>query len=248
MIISIITVVLNREDTIAHAISSVNLQTYKNFDHLILDGVSADGTLAAIKRVQHSRMKVISEPDKGIYDALNKGIARSTGDVIGLIHSDDFFADEKVLERVAAAFSDPDIDAVYGDLEYVSAADPAHTVRRWQAGSFTPRKLGWGWMPPHPTLFLRRRVFEAHGVYDASYHIAADYDAILRWFGQGGIRAAYIPEVLVKMRLGGKSNRSLGSIFRKSLEDYRALRSNKVGGIGALAVKNLSKIPQFFPK
>ena len=193
-------------------------------------------------------MTVISEPDKGIYDALNKGIARSTGDVIGLIHSDDFFADEKVLERVAAAFSDPDIDAVYGDLEYVAAADPTRVVRRWRAGNFTPRKLAWGWMPPHPTLFMRRRVFEAHGAYDASYHIAADYDAILRWFGQGGIRTAYIPEVLVKMRLGGKSNRSLRSIFRKSLEDYRALRSNKVGGIGALAAKNLSKLPQFFLK
>jgi glycosyltransferase len=189
-------------------------------------------------------MRLVSEPDGGIYHALNKGMALASGDIIGLVHSDDFLAHEEVLARVAAAFADPAIDAVYGDLDYVAADDPTRVVRRWRSGAFDPGKLRRGWMPPHPALFIRRAVFETHGGYDTSYRIAADYEAILRWFGRGGVRAAYIPEVLVKMRLGGASNGSLGRILQKSREDYRALRSSGVGGLGALAFKNLGKLPQ----
>jgi hypothetical protein len=144
-----------------------------------------------------------------------------------------------------AAFADPAIDAVYGDLDYVSAVNPDTIIRRWQAGSFTPAKLRRGWMPPHPALFIRRRVWEQYGTYDTRYRIAGDYDAVLRWFGQGQMRAAYIPAVLVKMRTGGESNRSLGRIIAKSREDYRALQANQVGGLGALILKNVSKLSQF---
>lgn len=244
MKITIITAVYNREGTIAGAIESVARQSYPEIEHLIIDGASTDGTLAAIETVRRSAMRVVSEPDKGIYDALNKGFALASGEVVGLVHSDDFLAHDQVIERVMTAFADTLVDAVYGDLDYVSAANPATIVRRWKAGAYSPAKLRWGWMPPHPALFVRRRVWEQHGTFDTRYRIAADYDAILRWFGSGAIRAVYLSEVMVKMRTGGESNRSLGRILLKSREDHRALRANRVGGLGALAVKNLSKVSQ----
>jgi glycosyltransferase involved in cell wall biosynthesis len=244
MTISIITAVFNRAATIGHALDSVRAQTFADTEHLIIDAQSTDGTLDAIRHRRIPAVRLISEPDGGIYDALNKGMSLARGEIIGLVHSDDFLAHTQVLERVAQAFSDPLVDAVYGDLDYVAADDPGHIIRHWRAGSFTPQKLRLGWMPPHPTLFVRRRVFETFGAYDTRYRIAADYDAVLRWFG-GGIRSVYIPEVLVKMRAGGESNRSLERILLKSREDLAALRKNKIGGMGTLVLKNLSKVSQF---
>jgi glycosyltransferase len=245
---TIITAVYNRAATIPQAVASVRAQTWLDIEHLVIDGASTDGTLAALEAERHPRMRLFSEPDNGIYDALNKGVALASGDVVGLVHSDDFFADDRVLEKVGAAFETPGVLAVYGDLDYVSALDEKHVVRRWRSGAYSSQKLRRGWMPPHPALFLKREVFERHGAYDASFRIAADYDAILRWFSREDLRPVYIPEVLVKMRLGGESNRSLSRILRKSREDYRALRRNGVGGVGALAWKNLSKIGQFLAK
>lgn len=245
MKISIVTAVYNREATIAQAIRSVKSQTHANVEHLVIDGASRDGTLAAVEVMRHGRMRVVSEPDRGIYDALNKGVSLAAGDVVGLMHSDDFFAHDRVLEKVAAAFAIPGVMAVYGDLDYVAAADETRIVRRWRSGSYSVAKLRRGWMPPHPSLYLRREVFERHGVYDTTYRIAADYDAILRWFSREDLQPVYIPEVLVKMRLGGASNRSLGNLIRKSREDYRALKANGVGGWRALAWKNFSKVGQF---
>ena len=245
MKISVLTVVFNRADTIAAAIQSVASQIYPNVEHVVVDGASSDGTLGVINANKHQAMLVFSEPDDGIYDALNKAIAHSSGDIIGLMHSDDFFAHDQVLSKIADKFTDDNIDAVYGDLDYISASDSSHILRRWKAGSFVPAKLYRGWMPPHPTLFVRRRVLENFGGYDTSYRIAGDYDAILRWFSSPNFRAGYIPEVLVKMRVGGASNRSIGRIIQKSREDYRALHTNNIGGVGALAAKNLSKIFQF---
>lgn len=246
MTISIITAVFNRAATIGEALDSVRLQSFTDIEHLVIDAQSTDGTLKEIALRQTPAMRIISEPDSGIYDALNKGMRMATGQIFGIVHSDDTLAHEHVLSRVADAFADPAIDAVYGDLDYVAHDNPERIVRRWRSGAFHPNKLRRGWMPPHPALFIRREVFELHGGYDTRYRIAADYDAILRWFGKGGLRAAYIPEVLVKMRLGGESNRSLERIFRKSREDLKALRSNGIGAFGALAAKNLGKIEQFF--
>lgn len=245
MKVTIITAVYNRAETVGQALDSVAAQSYGNVEHLVVDGASTDGTLNEIRRREHAHMRVISEPDEGLYHALNKGVAAATGDIIGLMHSDDFFAHDDVLSDVTCAFNNTTVGAVYGDLEYVYASDPTKVIRHWHAGAYTPGKLARGWMPPHPALFLRREVFECFGAYDTSYRIAADYDAILRWFGKGGMTSAYLPKVLVKMRVGGESNRSIERILRKSREDYRALRSNGVGGIGALAWKNLSKLPQF---
>lgn len=248
MKITIVTAVFNREATVGQAIRSVAAQDHSDIEHLVVDGASTDGTLAAVEAARHPGMVVVSEPDGGIYDALNKGIARATGDVVGLLHSDDFFAHDRVLPLVARAMAETGAEAAYGDLDYVSASDPARVIRHWRAGAFSPRLLRRGWMPPHPTLFLRREVFDRLGAYDTSYRIAADYEAILRWFGRGGITSAYIPEVLVKMRVGGESNRSLSRILHKSREDLRALRENRIGGLGVVAMKNLTKIPQFILK
>ncbi len=246
--ISIITAVFNRASTIAGALESVQQQTYAPIEHLVIDGGSSDGTLAVVEGCKDPRIHMTSEPDHGIYDALNKGIRAARGEVIGLVHSDDWLAHERVLEVIARAFEDPAIDGVYGDLEYVSASNPARVIRYWKSGAYHPGRLKQGWMPPHPTLYLRREVFERYGLYDTGFQISADYDAILRYLARGRINLAYIPEVLVKMRVGGESNRSIGRIFQKSQEDLRALRRNGVGDLGALAAKNLRKVDQFIVK
>ena len=245
MKISVITAVYNRRETLADAVTSLQAQTHENFEHVVMDAGSTDGSLDVLKQLADPRMVLVSERDEGIYDALNKGMARASGDVIGLMHSDDVFASPLVLGLVARAFEESDVDAVYGDLQYVSARDPDKVIRHWTSGVVSPAKLKRGWMPPHPSLYVRRSVIDRWGGYDTSYQIAADYDAILRWFGQGRINARYVPEVFVKMRVGGESNRSVERILQKSREDYRALRTNKVGGMGALAWKNLSKLGQF---
>lgn len=246
MKISVITAVYNRASTVAQAIDSLLSQTWKSVEHVVVDGASTDGTLDVVRARMRPGSVLISERDQGIYNALNKGLALCTGDCIGLMHSDDFYADDQVLESVADAFADPAVDAVYGDLDYVAQGESGRVVRHWSSGTYHRALLARGWMPPHPTLYLRRSVIERWGGFDESYQIAADYDAVLRYFAKGGIRAAYIPRVLVKMRVGGESNRSLAKILLKSREDYMAIRRNGVGGIGTLTMKNLSKITQFF--
>ena len=243
---SIITVVRNRADTVNDALRSLYAQTFTDFEHVIQDGCSTDGTAALLEAVTDPRKRLVSERDNGVYDALNRATGRCRGEIVGLIHSDDFFAHDAVLAQVARCFAETGADAVYGDLDYVSAADPQRVVRHWRSGEYHPGLLARGWMPPHPALFLRRSVIERHGNYDTSFKIAADYDAVLRYFGSGDLRVSYLPEVLVKMRTGGLSNRSLANIVQKSREDYRALRVNGIGGIGALLYKNARKLPQFF--
>ena len=243
--ISVITAVYNGEATIAHAIASVAAQTYPHVEHIIVDGNSSDGTMAAVEAARHDRMRVNSEPDKGIYDALNKGIGLATGDVVGFLHSDDFLAHENALAEFARPFADPEVEAVFSDLQYVAKEDGDRVIRHWATGPYTSKKLRRGWMPAHPTLFVRREVYERHGVYDTSYRIAADYDFILRYFSQVKGRTVHIPQVLYKMRVGGVSNRDLKRIMLKSREDLRALRKNSVGGLSSLVWKNLSKIGQF---
>ena len=242
---SIITVVRNRVETVRDAIDSLYAQSFADFEHVIQDAASTDGTAELLKAVDDPRKCLISERDTGIYDGLNRALARTTGEIIGLLHSDDFFANDAVLGDVARRFEQSGADAVYGDLDYVAAADPQRIVRHWRAGEYAPGLLARGWMPPHPALFLRRKVIERWGSYDTSYRISADYDAVLRYFCSGELNVAYLPKVLVKMRTGGTSNRSLGHILQKSREDYRALRVNGVGGIGTLLYKNARKLPQF---
>jgi glycosyltransferase involved in cell wall biosynthesis len=238
--------VFNRRDTVLDTLDSVARQTYRNVEHIVVDGASTDGTSEILETRRGQINVLVRENDNGIYDALNKGIAMSSGDVIGFLHADDLFADDTVLERIGLAFADARVDAVYGDLEYVSRRDTKLVRRRWCAGRFSPARLAWGWMPPHPTFYVRRQIYERLGLFNTQMQIAADYDCILRFLGKGQIVPMYIPEVLVRMRVGGMSNRSISNIFRKSREDYRALSSSGVGGWGTLIWKNLSKIGQFF--
>ncbi|MBX7531761.1 glycosyltransferase [Qipengyuania sp. 1XM1-15A] len=248
MKISVVTAVYNRAGTIREAMESVQSQTFANVEHIIQDGGSSDGTLDVVRELAGDATSLVSERDEGIYDAINRGIGRASGDVVGLMHSDDLFASPTVLEKVAARFADPAIDAVYGDLQYVAASDPGKVIRYWRAGEFAPGRLRQGWMPPHPTFYIRRKVFERYGLYDTSLQIAADYDAMLRYLTHGQIKTAYVSEVLVKMRMGGESNRSLERILRKSREDLLAIRRNGIGGPSVLFQKNLRKLGQFFLK
>jgi len=243
--ITIITAVYNSEATVSEAIASVAAQSFPNVEHLIVEGKSKDGSLAAIDAAAHDRMTVFSEPDEGIYDALNKGISRASGDVVGFLHSDDYLAHCDVLSRIALEFADPRVEAVFGDLDYVSQADTSRIVRRWATGPFAPDRLKKGWMPAHPTVYLRRSVYERIGMFDTDFQISADYDFILRYFRQIQSDPIHIPEVLYKMRLGGESNRNLSRIIRKSMEDYRAIRANNIGGLLTLLMKNVSKVRQF---
>lgn len=248
MKISVVTATFNCAATIGDCLACVGARTYAECEHIVVDGASTDGTLAVLEAHRGQLAAVVSEPDGGIYDALNKGLALARGEVVGLLHADDLYADAEVLARVAAAFADPAVEAVYGDLLYVAKDDTARVVRHWRAGEFRPERLRRGWMPPHPTLYLRRAVYERFGGFDLQYRIAADYDFMLRVLSRLTGRVVYIPEVLVRMRVGGASNRSVRHIVRKSWEDYRALRANRLGGIGALAWKNLSKVPQFWQR
>lgn len=246
--ISIITATWNCAQTLPDCFASVARQSYTNHEHVVVDGASTDGTIDVINSHIDQIAMFISEHDNGIYDALNKGIELATGDIVGFLHADDIYSSDDVLAIIANAFEDPTICAVYGDLDYVSQQDASKIIRRWKSNKFDAKNLGWGWMPPHPTLYVRREWYLQIGGFDINYRIAADYLSILKLFTQPGFKAEYIPEVLVKMRIGGASNKSLDAIFTKSKEDWRALRScyfSVARAIRAIAWKNLSKLTQF---
>ena len=245
MKISVVTAVMNGRDTLPAMLQSLQMQNHPDLEHIVQDGGSTDGTLAYLKTLGHAQMALLSVPDSGIYDAINRGIQRAKGDVVGLLHADDTLADSNVLAWVTEAMQDRSIDGVYGDLQYVARDDPTRVIRHWRAGGYSVTRLGRGWMPPHPTLYLRREVFARAGLYDTSYRIAGDYEAMLRFLTAGQVRLGYIPRVMVRMKLGGVSNKSFAQLLRKSREDYRAIRQHGVGGVGTLMAKNLSKISQF---
>lgn len=245
--LSIITITKNSLETVACAVNSLNSQSYKNIERVWIDGASDDGTYEYLtKEVRLDNDVLVSDLDAGIYDALNKGIGKSTGDILGILHSDDFLADNDVLLKIASIFEDSSVDVVYGDLHYVSRKNSNLVRRKWVAGNFSYPQLKFGWMPPHPTVFIRRHIFDRYGLYDISYSIAADYEFLLRILSKKEVNIAYIPLVITKMRLGGVSNKSITKMIQKSLEDYRAIRTNNIGGLMTLVFKNLRKIPQFF--
>ncbi len=245
MKVSIITATYNSIETIEESIKSVLSQDYQDIEFIIVDGCSTDGTKELLKKYNSKIDRIISEPDKGIYDALNKGINLSTGDIIGFMHSDDLFHDSYVIKNIANSFQEKNIDGIYGDLIYVKKDNPDDIIRYWKAGKFSNRKLKLGWMPPHPTLYLRKKIYNSYGCFDTSYKIAADYDFILRVLSKPDVSIKYLPNVFVKMRVGGASNRSIKNILEKSNEDYKAIKSNSVGGLHSLIFKNIVKLPQF---
>jgi len=251
--ISIITVVKDNKEFIADAIKSVLFQTYPEIEYIIIDGASTDGTLGIIEKLtsqsgyEKKISRWISEPDGGIYDAMNKGINLSTGDVIGFLHSDDMFAGDNVIEKIAGKFNLPNVNALYSDLVYVSKRDTNKIIRYWKAGKFLEKSLKFGWMPPHPTFFVRKSLYQKYGLFDTGLKIASDYDITLRLLKNNPNSVAYLNEVLVKMRLGGRSNKNLKDILIKSSEDYMALKKNGFSlPAFTLALKNVRKINQFF--
>ncbi|HEA28860.1 MAG TPA: glycosyltransferase [Leeuwenhoekiella sp.] len=248
MKVSIITATYNSASSIKTAIDSVLSQTYKDIEHLIIDGASSDDTVALVEAYNDPRIQVISAPDKGIYDALNKGVVAATGEIIGFVHSDDLLAAPTVLEEVVTQIKNG-ADGVYGDLLYVEKENTNKVVRYWKSRPFYKKLLSRGWMPAHPTLYLKKEVYKKHGHFSLDYHIAADYDLMLRIFSDENLEFTYFPSVITKMRVGGASNRSIKSLIVKSKEDYKVLRKNKVNfPVKVLAYKNLSKISQFIKK
>lgn len=243
MQVSIITVTWNSEKTIKETLDSISNQDYPNIEHIIVDGASTDKTLEIIESSEFKNIKIISEKDTGIYDALNKGIELANGEIIGLLHSDDVYANNHTIKTILEEFSNKSVDAVYGDIVYVKEDV---LIRYWRSKDFQQNLLWRGWMPPHTSLFLRKEVYQKVGNFNINYKIAADYDFIIRAFKEIGSRSVYIPKVLVKMKIGGESNKSIKNTFIKSMEDYLILRKNNVGGIISLILKNISKLNQFF--
>jgi glycosyltransferase len=245
MKVSIVTVARNSAATIGDTLASVAGQSHPDIEHIVVDGASSDATLDVVRTCGAHAAQVVSEPDRGIYDAMNKGLALATGEFVGFLNADDMLADTQAVARLAHAASGGDADAVYGDLCYVSQQPPHAPIRYWRSGAFAPSRLRFGWMPPHPTFYVRRSELVEVGGFADDLRIAADYDFMLRWLARPGVTVAYVPHVLVHMRTGGASNRSLKALLRKSREDLTALRRNDVGGVASLLAKNARKLPQF---
>jgi glycosyltransferase involved in cell wall biosynthesis len=248
--ISIITVCRNAAVSIQDCLQSIADQTYTSLEHIVIDGSSTDGTQSVVEQNRHSRLShFLSEPDKGIYDAMNKGLALAKGTVVGFLNADDFYSDPSVLEKVMRSFENEKNDACFGDLMYVSQSDPTRIVRHWKSSPYRKGKCRSGWMPPHPTFFVRKKIYDRLGGFDTDFKIAADYEIMLRFLEKTGISTDYIPEVLVKMRVGGVSNRSLRNILKANYEVYEAWKHNDLPiSWRTFLLKPLSKIYQFFSR
>ncbi len=250
MKISLVTAVYNAELTITDTLKSVAEQTYPFVEHLLIDGKSNDQTVKIIEKNRHANLVLHSEPDQGIYDAMNKGLRLATGEIIGLINADDFYASADVLSKVAAVFADSSVEACYGDLCYVKQFDTSIIVRYWKSQDFQKGSFAKGWAPPHPTFFVRRAVYERLGGFDLSYKIAADVELMMRFLEVHQIKAKHIPEVFVKMRLGGTTNKSFSNIWKQNKEVLRALKSHGLQGslLKFIVHKLLSRGMQFLFK
>lgn len=214
--------------TIEDTLLSVLKQDYSDIEHVVIDGASKDGTQTLLQKYRHNIDKIITEPDNGIYDAMNKGIRNSTGEIIGILNSDDIYAYDAVITDIVEVFQNEDIEIVYGDLWYVRSDDVNKIVRRFRSSDFKPEKLKYGIAPAHPTMFIKKSVFEKFGLYDDSYSISADFEFIARVFKDGKINAHYLPKVMTKMRMGGISTRNWQSLTLSNSEMLRACRENEI--------------------
>ena len=231
MKVSIITASYNSVATIEDTMNSVLAQTYADIEYVIVDGGSTDGTIDVIRRCEplfKGRLKWISEKDGGIYDAMNKGIQMATGDVVGILNSDDYYTSDNVIERLAAEFSEPRLDAVYGDIHFIRDGQPDKCVRYYSSKRFAPRWLRFGFMPAHPSFYCRREVYEKAGLYKTDYAIGSDYEMMVRLFAVHHIRAKYLPMDFVTMRTGGASTRNIHSRLQLIKDDVRACRENGI--------------------
>tara|TARA_B100000886_G_scaffold329879_1_gene279712 strand:- start:4523 stop:5287 length:765 start_codon:yes stop_codon:yes gene_type:complete len=250
MKISIITATFNRGHFIESCVLSILRQDIKDVELIIIDGLSTDSTFEKLRPLikKNKNIKFYSETDSGIYDALNKGINKANGEIIGFLHSDDVFYNSEVLKKIICKFKNHDIDGLYGNLEYVEKIDTNKVVRFWESCAFNNNLLRKGWAPPHPTLFLKSNIYKKHGKFDLKFKISADYDFMLRIFKDDSLKFEYVPRVITRMRIGGVSNKNIKNIFIKTFEDFKAIRKNKIGSVGTLLRKNTSKIKQFYKK
>ena len=252
MKVSIVTATYNSSKTVRDTIESVLSQTYKDYEYIIIDGLSKDNTLEIVREYEpkfEGRMKIFSEKDKGIYDAMNKGFQKATGDVLILINSDDLFARHDAVELVVKEFEkQPEVDGVYADLYYVSQNNINNIVRVWKTGR--QKSMRYGWLPAHPTFYVRRECYEKYGYFNLNYPLAADFELMLRFVEGHEIKLVYLPEHLVKMRLGGATSKNLKNIYKQDVETIKAFKENDLPGgkITYLFWRYLPKIKQFFRK
>jgi glycosyltransferase involved in cell wall biosynthesis len=243
--ITIITVSYNAQGTIEQCVQSVIGQDYHNIEYIIIDGNSSDGTLSILEKYKKHIKVLMSEPDKGIYDAMNKGIALASGDVIGMLNADDFFADNDIITVVSNAFKHNNPDIVYGDLDYIKP--DGSTFRKWRSGTYKKGMFNMGWMPPHPTFYCRKAAFDKLGNYSLDYGTAADYELMLRFIHLNQLPVYYIARVLVKMSVGGVSNNNISSRIKALFFDMRAMYKNRIIFPPiTLLFKPVRKIRQFF--
>ncbi|HPH24113.1 MAG TPA: glycosyltransferase family 2 protein [Chitinophagaceae bacterium] len=249
MKVSIITATFNSASTIADTLESVRIQTYPTIEHIIVDGLSTDNTLTIVNNAQRIE-QVVSEKDKGIYDAMNKGIALTNGEIIGILNSDDFYAHEKVIEEVVALFEQTNCDAVYGNLIFVHPDNPKKILRKWIAGGYDLNLFLKGWMPPHPTFFVKKSIYDQLGNFNIALRSSADYELLLRFLYVNKIKVEYLHDVLVHMRSGGQSTKSFSNRIKAHKEDYMAWRLNGITPKWyTLMLKPVRKIKQFlFPR
>lgn len=249
MKVSVITVVFNGAPTIGETLASVDVQTHPDIEHIVVDGASTDGTLNVIKQHGHHVARLISEPDRGIYDAMNKGILLATGEIVGILNADDVYAHSHVLEDVIKLFEETSIDACFGDLVYVDRQKTDQVIRYWKSKPYHDGLFEKGWMPPHPTFFVRRKIYNLLGLFDLNFNIAADVELLMRFIAKHRIKTAYLPQILVKMRVGGTTNRSWTNIIKQNLEIYKAAHKNglKLSPFFVL-YKFVDKITQFYKR
>lgn len=249
MKVSIITASYNSDNSIYSCIESVKNQTYKNIEHIFIDGMSNDKTLEIIRNnIDKSKDFLISEKDKGIYDALNKGIDYASGEIIGFLHSDDLFYDNNVIQNIVNEFNFNGVDGVYGDLEYVSKDNINKVVRKWRSSPFKKKYLKYGWMPPHPTLYIKKNIYKRINGFNTSFNISADYFLIIQLFSDNNFQSLYLPSTFIKMRLGGKSNKNIKNLILKSYEDLKIVQHFKISsffGLDTVIFKVLSKLKQY---
>lgn len=247
MKVSIITICYNSQKTLEDTITSVLAQDYNDIEYIIIDGASKDNTPKIIEKYKSSISHVTSEPDKGIYDAMNKGVEKATGDLVGILNSDDFYANDSVISNIVSSIRKNNSDSIYADLVYVDRLDSDKIVRNWKSGQYKPDLFLKGWMPPHPTFFVKKWVYEKFGAYNTALKSAADYEFMLRVLHKHKISTSYFPEIITKMRTGGESNVSLKNRLRANKEDRMAWQLNGIKpNLFTLLRKPLSKIKQFF--
>jgi len=246
MKISIITVCFNSEKTIGDTIRSVVSQTHRDIEYIVVDGGSSDGTPGIIRSFGDKVARWTSEPDGGLYDAMNKGLSMATGEALGFLHSDDIFADPTVISCVASSMLQQKTDSVYGDIQYVDQMDSEKILTYRKSGNYHRYKFWFGWSPPHPTFYMKRSLYEKYGGFDTNFSIAGDYDAMLRYLVRFRISSYYDPGIRVRMRVGGVSNRTMKNVRKKWAEDHRAMQKNGFGNPLTHFLKSMRPVAHFY--